>query len=178
MKKEFDVFENAGKIMHALKQGALLTTKANGKVNAMTISWGSLGIEWAKPIFVTYVREHRYTRQFLDTCGEFTVCFPMENSDKKIGTFCGTKSGKDVDKIKELNLTLVDSELLSVPAIKEYPMILECKILYKQAQDINSLPLSIREKDYPQSVDSTAPLANKDFHIAYYGEIVKAYILQ
>lgn len=62
MRKEIDVFDYASEILKAVKKGALLTTKADNKVNTMTIAWGSLGIEWGKPIFTAFVRENRFTR--------------------------------------------------------------------------------------------------------------------
>lgn len=177
MKKEINVLDYASEIMNGVKRGALLTTKVNGKVNTMTISWGTLGIEWGKNIFITFVRENRLTREMLDAHPEFTVSVPTAASDKKIGSFCGLNSGRDVDKITAMNLTLVDADEISVPGIREYPLTLECRLLYKQPQDPEAIPASIRERDYPQDVDSTAPLANKDYHTAYYGEIVKAYLL-
>ena len=66
MKEFIDAFDYAGHICKAMKRGILLTTSDAGKVNTMTIGWGTLGIEWGKPIFVAYVRESRYTREFLD----------------------------------------------------------------------------------------------------------------
>ena len=178
MKKEIDVFEYASEIIGAVKNGVLLTTKSGNKVNCMTISWGTLGIEWAKPIFTVFVRENRFTRQQLEENPEFTINIPYGEYDKKILGFCGTKSGRNVDKIKEINLTLENSEAISVPAIKELPLTLECKVVYKQMQDKNAIPEDIKKENYPQDVDSSAPLENKDYHVAYYGEIVKAYILE
>lgn len=178
MKKQINIFDHANKILNGLKQGALLTTKAGGKVNTMTISWGTIGIEWGKPIFITFVREHRLTREMLDEHGEFTVSIPAETSDRKIGGFCGMHSGRDIDKIKQLNLTLTDSEHIDVPGIREYPIILECRLLYRQKQELSLLPAEIVTRDYPETVDSSAPLANKDCHTAYYGEIVNAYIIE
>lgn len=60
MKKEIEVFDYTNEIMKALKTGVLLTTKADDKVNSMTISWGTLGIEWSRPIFTVFVRENRF----------------------------------------------------------------------------------------------------------------------
>ena len=51
MKKYVNVFDYAKEIMQALPKGVLLTTKADGKVNTMTIGWGTLGIEWATGIY-------------------------------------------------------------------------------------------------------------------------------
>ena len=66
----------------------------------------------------------------------------------------------------------------NTPAIAEYPLTLECRVLYTQKQDLSLLPEDIRKSDYPAEVDGTAPLANRDPHTVYIGEIVNAYILK
>ena len=176
--KEIQVFDYANEILNALKAGALLTTKADGKVNTMTIGWGTLGIKWRLPVFTAFVRTGRYTREFLDKNPEFTVNVPHGEFDKNILSICGTKSGRSFDKIKELSLTLADGDKISVPAIKELPLTLECKVLYVQPPIGEAIPGYIKQKHYPQDVESSSPSANRDFHIAYYGEILKAYILE
>ena len=178
MKREIDVFEHASEIMKALQTGVLLTTKSGDTVNTMTISWGTLGIEWAKPIFTVFVRENRFTKGQLDQNPEFTINIPYGDFDKKILGVCGTKSRRDTDKIKELNLTLEPSDCISVPAIKELPLTLECKVVYKQKQEGSALIEEYRNTCYPQDVDSFFHGANKDFHTAYYGEIVRAYVIE
>ncbi|MDD2981424.1 MAG: flavin reductase family protein [Hespellia sp.] len=178
MKKEIQVFDYAAEIMKGIKSGVLFTTKAGEKVNTMTISWGTLGIEWGKAIFTAFIREHRFTREQLEQNPEFTISIPYGEYDKKIIGFCGTKSGRDVDKIKEMNLTLVDGDAISVPAIKELPLTLECRVVYRQMQNKEAIPDEINAQFYPQDVDSSAAGANKDYHEAYYGEIVKAYIIE
>lgn len=65
------------------KKGVLLTTKTDEKVNSMVISWGTLGIEWAKPIFTVFVRENRFTKHQLDKNPEFTINIPIGEFDKK-----------------------------------------------------------------------------------------------
>ncbi len=178
MKKQIEVFDYANEIIKAVKNGVLLTTKANDKVNTMTISWGTLGIEWNKPIFTTFVRENRFTKSQLEKNPEFTINIPFGDFNKKILGVAGTKSGHDIDKIKELGLTLEESEVISVPGIKELPLTLECKVIYKQEQDRNAIPAEIVEDCYPKDVDSSFHGSNKDYHTAYYGEIVNAYIIQ
>ena len=178
MKKKIDVLDYANYILKEMRRGILITTKSNGKVNSMSIGWGTLGVEWNKNIFMILIRENRFTRTMLDENPEFTVNIAIDKSDRNIIKVCGTKSGKDTDKIKELNLTLEDSNIISVPAIKELPLTLECKVIYKQIQDSNKIPEEIRKKFYPQDVESSASGANKDFHIAYYGEIVDSYIIE
>ena len=122
MKKKIDVYEHMGEILKGVKSGVLVTGKADDRVNSMTISWGMVGIEWAKPVFVTFIRESRFTRSLIEKNGEFTVNIPVDDSAKKILTFCGSKSGRDVDKAKELGLTYEEPETISVPGIKELPL--------------------------------------------------------
>ncbi|WP_195510369.1 flavin reductase family protein [Clostridium tyrobutyricum] len=178
MKKEIEVFNYAKEIMEAVKTGVLLTTKVDDKVNSMTISWGTLGIEWSKPIFTVFVRENRFTKHQLEENPEFTINIPHGDFDKKILGICGTKSGREVDKIKTLNLTLEEPNSISVPAIKELPLTLECRVVYKQKQDKNEITEENKTIFYPQNVDSLFHGSNKDFHTAYYGEIVSAYIIE
>ena len=173
MKKMIEAFDYAGTVCKAMPRGILLTTKADGKVNTMTIGWGHIGIEWGKPIFVAYVRESRYTKQMLEANGEFTVNVPMGSIDGKILGYCGTKSGRDTDKIADLGLTLEEPEVISVPGIQELPLTLECKVIYKQKQDLSAIPENILTRYYP--ADETG---YQDYHYAYYGEIVSAYIIE
>lgn len=176
MRQEIEVLSYANDILKAVKTGVLLTTKVDDKVNCMTISWGTIGIEWAKPIFTVFIRENRFSKSQLDKNGEFTINVPYGEYDKKILNFCGTNSGRDVDKIKELGLTLISPQIISVPAIKELALTLECKVIYKQKQDENAVTEANRIKFYPQDVDSFFCGANRDYHTAYYGEVVSAYI--
>lgn len=177
MKQEIHVFDYTNEIMKALKKGVLLTTK-DEKVNSMVISWGMLGVEWGKPIFTVFVRENRFTKHQLDASQEFTINIPLEEVNSKIISVCGTQSGKDIDKVKECGMTLEDSEIVNVPGIKEFPLTLECKVIYQQQQNLHAIAPENKEKYYPQNVDSSFSGSNKDVHTAYYGEIVKAYIIK
>lgn len=174
MKKQVDAFDYAGLICKAMKKGVLLTTKAGDTVNTMTIGWGKIGIEWNRPVFIAYVRETRYTKQLLEAAGEFTVNIPVGDADSRILGYCGTKSGRDTDKIADLSLTLVDSDNVQVPGIRELPLTLECKVIYKQKQDLAQLPESIIDRFYPVVNED----GFRDYHIAYYGEIVNAYLIE
>lgn len=178
MKKKIQVWEHAEEILSALQKGVLLTTKSGEQVNTMTISWGMLGIEWAKPVFTVFVRENRFTRSLLEENGEFTISIPYGAFDRKILGICGTKSGRDTDKIKEAGLTLTEGEVISVPAIRELPLTLECKVIYKQKQNPAAITAENNRTFYPQDVDSSFHSANRDYHTAYYGEIVAAYLIE
>lgn len=178
MKRKINLWEHAEDILTVLQKGVLLTAKAEGKVNTMTISWGTIGIEWAKPIFTVFVRENRFTRELLEKNPEFTINIPVGEFDKKILGICGTKSGRNTDKFKAASLTEEEPEVISVPAIKELPLTLECKIIYKQTQNPKEITEENNEKFYPQNIESSFHGANKDYHTAYYGEVVAAYIIE
>lgn len=168
-KTKVDPFDYAGLICKAMKPGGiLLTTAADGQVNTMTIGWGSIGVDWSRPIFTAYVRDSRYTKQMLEKNGEFTVNIPIGPADKKILGYCGTKSGRDTDKIRDLGLRLVESDVVSVPGIAQLPLTLECKVLYVEEQDISRIPEDIVGQYYP----------NGDQHFVYYGQIVNAYLIE
>ena len=177
-RKQISLDDCAGLIFKQIKRGVLVTTRVGKRLNAMTISWGSLGFEWGKPIFTIYIRQGRFTHEMLEANGEFTVNIPVGDFDRKILGVCGAKSGRDIDKFKELGLTPVDSAKISVPGIAQLPLTLECKVIYKQTQDINMLPPEIRDTDYPQDVPSSFYGSNRDAHTAYYGEILNAYIIE
>ena len=178
MNHKIEVFDYAKEIVSAIPKGVLLTTKSGDTINTMTIGWGTLGVEWGVPIFIAFVREGRFTRELLDASGEFTVNIPYGKFDKKILGYCGTKSGRNSNKISELGLTLAASEVVKAPGIKELPLTLECKVLYRQLQDRNAIPAEIRRSMYPEDADSSCPGANRDYHVAYYGQIVNAYIVE
>ena len=82
------------------------------------------------------------------------------------------------DKVKDLGLTLVESDLVQAPGIAELPLTLECKVLYRQLLDKNAVPEDIRKAMYPEHVDSSNPMANCDYHYCYYGKILKSYIIE
>ena len=168
-KKKIDIRDYAGEIINAMRPGILLTTKVGGKVNSMTIGWGTLGIIWERPVFVAYVRQQRYSREMLDECREFTINVPVGAYRRKILGICGSKSGRDTDKIEAAGLTPVEPEVISVPGIKELPLTLECRVLYRQEQESDQFNEEITRQFYTMETGD---------HICYYGEIVAAYIIE
>ena len=177
MKKSINVLDYTETILKNVQKGVLLTTAADGRSNTMAISWGTLGIEWGRLLFTTFVRTGRFTRELLDKNGEFTVNIPMRGSDPVLVGKCGTCSGRDADKFKQFGLTPEPGEKVAVPGIREYPLTLECRVIYRQEQDRAAMPAEVIAECYPENVGSENWGANRDIHIAYVGEIVNAYII-
>lgn len=133
--------------------------------NTMTISWGGVGIMWNKPVAFTFIRPQRYTFEFLEKENAFTISF-FDESYRKALSFCGSKSGRDVDKVKETGLTPAFTEN-GVPYFEEARIVLVCKKMY--AQDLNEQSV----------IDSEAVMKNygaDDWHRMYISEITDAYI--
>lgn len=163
--------EYAPLITGALPRGILLNTQGE-KFNSMVIGWGHVGVLWSLPVFVAYVRQSRYTKAQLDRTGEFTVSAPLEGGrlSQEVMRVCGSQSGRDVDKGGLFTLLLGKS--VGVPAIAEYPVTLECRVLYRQDQCLESIPENIRARFYARGTDAG------DFHTAYFAQILEAYTVR
>lgn len=85
-------------------KGALLTaTDKDGNINTMTVSWGTFGVLWGKEVVFLFVRPERYTFAFTESGSKMSLSF-FDALKKDTLTYCGTKSGRDVDKFKECML--------------------------------------------------------------------------
>ena len=147
------------------RDGLYLVAKGmDGPANAMTIGWGLVGTMWRKPFFIVAVRLSRHTYKLLEESDGFTVCLPSKGMAEALD-FCGTKSGRDYDKFKELGLTAKKGLLVEAPYIEECPVHYECKIAFKSEVKHGALPDEIEEDVYP----------NKDYHVLYYGQILGVY---
>jgi len=172
MKESIHPFDYAHQIAKGISRGVLLNTCAD-KFNSMVIGWGHLGVIWNLPTFVVYVRQSRFTKLQLDKSGEFTVSIPAgpdECLSPEILRLFGRHSGREINKADYV--TLVDSETIRTPAILEYPLTLECKVLYQQDQDLSFVPGEILQRFYCTGADEG------DFHTAYIGQIVNSYIIR
>ena len=81
----------------------------------------------------------------------------------------GSKSGRDINKADYV--TVVDPQTNKTPGILEYPLTIECEVIYSQNQLLQNIDEDVRKRCYP----SGSP---DDFHTAYIGRIVDAYIIK
>ena len=143
---------------------ALVTSGSKDKFNTMTVSWGGVGIMWGKPVAFTFIRPQRYTFEFTENNDYYTMSF-FDESYRDALKFCGSKSGRDVDKVKECNLTPVFDE--KAPYFNEAQIVLVCKKAAKSRFNPDEfLDGEIDEKWYPQN----------DYHFIYYAEIEKVLV--
>lgn len=144
--------------------GALLVSLDEaGKPNPMTIGWAQLGVIWGKWILTVMVRPSRYTYGCCNATGDFTVNVPYtDHADEAL--LCGTRSGRDLDKMAECGFTAVPAHTpgLRSPYIAECGLVYECRTVLTAEVDPSLLAAEIRSSCYPQG----------DFHRLFYGEVL------
>lgn len=138
--------------------GAFLT--AGNKPNVMTISWGAIGVLWGKKIMIVPVRESRYTKEFIDNTGCFSVSVPYDKMFKELN-YCGSKSGRDCDKIKDMGLNMLACIKIPTFYVDGCDLVLECKVITKLPLTMDMLP------DEYKKFYSTS-----DMHTLYIAEVV------
>ena len=165
--KEVNYIDVSEKIQKQLSKGAFLTVKDNNEnTNTMTIAWGNLGFMWNKPVFTVMLRYSRHTYKLIENAKDFTVSFPTQDQLKEELSFCGSKSGKNLNKFEELNLKIEDGKKVKSPIISDCDIHLECKIIYKQAIDASGM------NEYVENIYGE----EKDYHVLYYGEILSCFV--
>ena len=146
-------------------QKALLTAGDRAACNTMTIGWCQVGNLWNRNACTVFVRPERYTYQFMENHNYFTVSVLPENCGD-IMRLCGSKSGRDTDKIKECGLTLCYGTG-DAPFFQEAEWVLVCRKLY--VQDLS--PECVKDADIFKFYTS----AMGGWHRMYVGEVLEAY---
>jgi flavin reductase (DIM6/NTAB) family NADH-FMN oxidoreductase RutF len=145
-----------------INAGCLITPGTLDDFNTMTISWGFAGIMWTKDVFNTVIRPNRYTYEFAKKHDLFTVSFLGGETAKKTLSYCGSHSGRDVDKCKETGLTPV--EIDGAVTFEQASLVLVCKKVYIQEMDIEAIAPDCRKY-----------LGSDPVHTQFIGEIIGCY---
>lgn len=144
---------------------ALVTArKKDGTFNMCTIAWGSIGELWSKDVITVYVKENRYTNSFLLEDDYFTVSF-FDEKDKGMLAFCGSKSGRDVNKVNECGLKVVFLE--NGITFENARRVYLCKKLYQDSFK--------KENFVNQNKIINTYYKDEPFHYFYIGEILETY---
>ncbi len=152
---EINPFEKIG------KDWALVTAGIKDKANTMTVSWGGMGVMWGKNVAFIFIRDSRYTKEFIDNGDFFSVTF-FDEQYKKALSYCGSHSGRNEDKITTAGLTLASKH--SIPYIDEGNLVLLCnKLSATKITEDSFLTPEIKEKWYQDG----------DMHTMYIAEIIE-----
>lgn len=163
MLKKIDPAQMSGNVFQRIGQQWMLITAGNKTAcNTMTASWGGLGVLWNEPVATAYVRPQRYTKEFMDAEKYFSLSFYSEEYRSAL-SLCGSKSGRDIDKVKECDFT-VEYGLGDTPYFAQAELVLICEKLYvDELREEKFLDAAVAEKNYPR----------KDWHTFYIGKVVE-----
>lgn len=160
-KSVYDLNQNVFREIN--KNWTLITAKKpDGSVNTMTASWGAMGELWGKETVTVYIRESRFTKEFVDSQEYFTVS--LFDGNKEALALLGRKSGRDGDKIAEAGFHVADLE--GQPGFDESKCVFVCRKILEMEIGREKIPEDVIEKCY----------ADGDYHTMYVGEIVACWV--
>jgi len=134
-----------------------------GRANAMAIGWGTVGSVWSMPMWTVLVRPSRYTCECIEHSRCFTVNVPTRAMEDAC-LFCGTKSGRDVDKLAVTGLAVEKASHVEAPVLVDCPIVYECQVVHSNDLVPDNLTDDILRGCYPAG----------DFHRVYFGKIIAA----
>ncbi len=156
-KLDMNPFEKIG------KQWALVTAGDEKQCNTMTVSWGGVGVLWGKNVVYIFIRDSRYTKEFIDQGDTFSMAFLGEEYRQAL-SFCGAHSGRDTDKFAQAGLTLAFQN--GIPYPDEAEMVFFCRKLAAVPVDKDTFTdPEILPKWY----------GDGDMHTMYVGEILQVF---
>ena len=116
-----------GNMLYPVPAVMVSCQRENEKPNIITVAWA--GTICSDPVMLSIsVRKERYSHQIISETKEFVVNLTTKDLCRATD-YCGVRSGRDVDKFKEMNLTPQKSSKINAPAIAESPVNIECKVV-------------------------------------------------
>lgn len=148
----------------------LVTAGDAASHNTMTASWGGLGVLWGAPVATCYIRQSRYTKEFVDGSDLFTLSFLDPAVWRRQLSYLGRVSGRDEDKIKAAGLTpvVVDGTTTFVEA----RLTLVCRKAYATYLGPEGFIAQ------PGTADDARWYQDHDYHTMYIGKIEHAYVAE
>ena len=141
-------------------QWTLITAGDKNGFNTMTASWGGLGVIWGRNAAYVFVRDSRYTKEFMDASDTFSLTFFDREKYAEMLAYMGKVSGRDEDKIARWNLSVEHTD--GTPYFGEAKIAITCRKMCRQPiAPENFIDPTVDEKFYP----------TKDYHDMYIGEI-------
>ena len=153
------------------------TYEKDGNPNVMTVAWGGICCS-SPPCVAISLRKATHTFGNISSTGAFTINIPTQ-SQVALADYIGCVSGKRDDKFAATGLTPVKSELVNAPYVKEFPLVLECKVVHileiglhtqfvGEVLDIKVDEDYLGEKDLPD-IEKVKPFIYVPDRSVYYG---------
>lgn len=150
--------------------GAFLTANA-GKWNPMTIGWAQFGVVWGKPIVAVLVRKSRFTYAEMEEGDAFTLSVPKNGEFAHELAYCGSHSGRDVDKAAETGMKQLAARVNGANGVSGCGAYFECRIVNKAFCALDDMDAAIIARYYGANQKGD----NGDPHELYFGEVAAAY---
>ncbi len=151
----------AGNMLYPLPVVLVSVADREGRSNLFTVAW--TGTVCSDPPMVSIsVRPERYSYHMIEETGEFVINLTTENLAYATD-YCGVKSGRDVDKWKEMKLTPVSGEHVKAPMVEQSPVNIECRVVRKEELGSHHMFLA---KVLAVHVDERYLDENGKFHLA------------
>ncbi|OLR63123.1 flavin reductase [Anaerostipes sp. 992a] len=115
-----------GNMIYPLPAVMVSCRGGDGEDNIITIAWTGT-IYTNPPMTYISVRPERHSYQIIKETGEFVINLTTKNLVKAVD-FCGVRSGRDLDKFQQMNLTKEEAKVVNAPMIAESPVNIECKV--------------------------------------------------
>ena len=116
-----------GNMLYPLPAVLVSCGSPDGKINVMTAAWtGTVCSD--PPMLYVSVKKERFSHSILKETGEFYINLTTRPLTKAVD-WCGVKSGRDVNKFREMGLHAEPAQLVKAPLIKESPLNIECKVV-------------------------------------------------
>lgn len=159
--------EISGNVFSMIGDEWMLVTASDseGNFNTMTASWGGVGILWGEPVAFVFVRPQRYTHEFSEDGDRATLSFFRGGYKRELG-YCGSKSGRDTDKIADTGLLPIETDEGSV-GFEQARLILSCRKLYSD---------KLREAGFHDEAVRAASYPMRDYHTVYVYRIEGIYV--
>lgn len=157
-----------------LKHGGAFLMTGKEEQNPMTIGWGQWGVIWGIPVCTVWVRHTRHSHGLLERDRVFTVSVPAAGTMKKELGFCGSRSGRDMDKKETLGLTTLKPQAGGIAPLAGCAIHFECEVIYSTEMKAN---LDMLHEAQRTQFYNPASQEGEDGnpHTIYYGRILAAY---
>ena len=119
-----------GNMLYPLPAVMVSVADKEGKSNIITVAWTGTVCTNPPMVYIS-VRPERYSYHMIEETGEFVINLTTE-ALAYATDYCGVKSGREVDKFKEMHLTPEEADMVKAPLIKESPVNIECKVVKKE----------------------------------------------
>jgi len=164
MFKEISSYQIPGNVIDLIgKQWMLITAGKKDSFNTMTAAWGGFGFLWNAPVTYIFIRPQRYTFDFVEKFDDYTLCF-FNKEYKRILSYCGANSGRDINKVKETGLSVKETEAGNI-YFEQAKLVVECSKIYHDDLKPENFKDRLINRNYP----------NNDYHRMYIGKVMNCW---